>query len=98
MAAEEIKNALREAVRAQTGIVIETPDYVYALWEVTKGVWKQAWYSFVDREGEVNTIDERKALLLLIEEVSKSLVRFAKGGFRTIISEQELESTLEKIG
>lgn len=98
MSAEDVKRALLEAVRSPTSIVILTPDYVWALWEESPGTWKQAWWSFADKEGGVETLDVRKALLYLMEEVKSSLVNYSKGGFKVILAQHELEEILSKIG
>ena len=93
---EEIINSLKEAI-TKTGIVIETPYYVFALYEKQDGVWKQVQYVFEDNEGFIETIDTRRALLYLIEEVSKSLISLNKGDWRVILNENELEEVLNRI-
>lgn len=94
---DEIEKYLKEALeKPAAGIIIETPDYIYALYELSNNRWRQVSYVFSDREGYVEDIDTRRALLLLIEEVSKSLVRYNKGEWGTILSEMELEEVLEK--
>ena len=94
---EEVINSLKEALD-KTGIIIQTPYYVFALYEVEPGLWKQVQYVFEDKEGFIETVNERKALLYLIEEVSKSLINLNKGDWTVILSPNELEDVLQKIG
>ena len=94
---DEVEKYLKEALeKASAGIIIETPDYIYALYELSGNRWRQVSYVFSDGEGYVEEIDIRRALLLLIEEVSKSLAQYNKGEWRIILSEIELEEVLEK--
>ncbi len=93
---EEIIESLRDAVN-KTGILIETPYYVFALYEVRDGVWKQVQYVFEDKEGFIETVDTKRALLYLIEEVSKSLISLNKGDWRVILNQDELEEVLNRI-
>lgn len=93
----EIEKYLKEALeKASAGIIIETSDYIYALYELSGNRWRQVSYIFSDREGFVEEMDTRRALLLLMEEVSKSLIRYNKGEWRIILSEIELKEVLEK--
>ncbi len=93
---DEIINSLKEAID-KTGIIIETPYYVFTLYEISPGTWRQVQYVFEDKEGFIETINERKALLYLIEEVSKSLINLNKGDWNIILSPNELEDVINKI-
>ncbi|MGQ4891005.1 MAG: hypothetical protein ACP6IP_00800 [Candidatus Njordarchaeia archaeon] len=93
---EDVIASLKEALD-KTGIIIETPYYVFALYEVGPGRWKQVQYVFEDKEGFIETIDERRALLYLIEEVSKSLINLGKGDWNVILSPGELEDVISKM-
>lgn len=94
---EEVEKYFKEALeRAAAGIIIETPDYIYALYELSPNRWRQVSYVFGEKEGYVEDIDTRRALLLFMEEVSKSLVQYNKGEWRVILSEMELEEVLGK--
>ena len=93
---EEVIASLKEALD-KTGIIIETPYYVFALYEIAPGRWKQVQYVFEDKEGFIETIDERRALLYLIEEVSKSLINLNKGDWNVILSPSELEDVIGKM-
>ncbi len=93
----EIKKYLKEALVKPSGIIIVTPDYIYALYEMAPNRWRQISYVFADNEGYIDDVDTKRALLLLMEEVSKSLIRYNKGEWRTILSEAELDEILEKI-
>jgi len=93
---EAIKH-FREALIKPTSIIIATPDYLYALYEVMPNRWKQVSYVFADNEIYIDEVDTKRALLLLMEEVSKSLIRYDKGQWKVILSEAELEELLEKI-
>ena len=93
---DEIVKALNEALQG-TGIIIVTPDYVYAVYEKEENKWLQVSYDFLEKEGFIEELNTRKALLYLIEEVSKSLIRFEKGAWYVVISEAELSDVIEKI-
>lgn len=93
---EDIIKSLREALE-KTGIIIETPYYVFALYEVNPDKWRQVQYVFEDKEGFIEDINLRRAILYLIEEVSKSLITLEKGDWRVILSESELEEVISKI-
>jgi len=94
---DDVEKYLREALAKPTGIIIVTPDYVYALYETKSNAWRQIQFVFADNEGYIDEVDTKRALLYLMEEVSKSLIRYEKGQWKTIISEAELEELLDKI-
>jgi len=93
---EEVIKSLKEALE-KTGIIIETPYYVFALYEVNPDKWKQVQYVFDEKEGYIEEINVRRAILYLIEEVSKSLITLEKGDWNVILSEAELEEIISKI-
>ncbi|MHA1589898.1 MAG: hypothetical protein ACTSVA_04745 [Candidatus Njordarchaeales archaeon] len=92
---EEIKKYFREGL-IKPGIIIYTTDYLYGLYEISPNRWRQVSYVFADKDFSVEDIDTRRALLYLIEEVSKSLVRFEKGEWRVILSEAEIDEIIDK--
>ncbi|MHA1616006.1 MAG: hypothetical protein ACTSX9_01700 [Candidatus Njordarchaeales archaeon] len=92
---EEIKKHFREGL-LKPGIIIATPDYLYGLYEIGPNKWRQVSYTFSDKDLSVEDIDTRKALLYLIEEVSKSLVTLNKGEWKVILSEAELDEIIDK--
>ncbi len=94
---DDVIKYLKEALAKPTGIIIETPDYIYALYEIGPNQWRQVSFVFGDKEGFVDDMDTRRALLLFMEEVSKSLIRFNKGEWRVILSEAELEEVIERM-
>lgn len=93
---EEIIESLKEALN-RTGIIIETPYYVFALYEVGDDLWKQVQYVFEDSEGFIEKTNTKRALMYLIEEVGKSLITLNKGDWRVVLNENELEEVLNRI-
>ncbi len=92
---EEAIKGLKEALN-KPGVIIQTPDYVYAIYELGPGRWRQISVTFADKEVDISDVDLRRAILYLIEEVSKSLPNY-HGKWRVILSEAELSELEEKL-
>lgn len=91
---EEAIKLIEEAL-LKTGLVIETPDYIYALFEKEPNKWINVSLVFEDKTGWVSEVDTKRALLLLMDEVSKSLSQY-KGEWKPILDEVELQNILAK--
>jgi len=90
---EEAKRHIHEAL-LKTGLVIKTPDYLYAIYEKEPGKWVNVSVIFDDKTAWISEVDTRRALLLLIDEVGKSLPQY-KDKWKPIIDEAELEGLFE---
>ncbi|MEX0568656.1 MAG: hypothetical protein Q6363_005780 [Candidatus Njordarchaeota archaeon] len=89
---DEAVKHIREAL-VKTGVVIKTTDYIYALYEKEPDKWINVSLVFGEETAWISEVSTKRALLLLIDEVSKSLPQF-KGDWKPILSEDELEAIL----
>jgi len=90
---EEAKKYIHEAM-LKTGVVIKTPDYIYALYEREPNRWVNVSVILDEKTAWLSEVDTRRALLLLMDEVVKSLPQY-KDKWKPIIDEAELEGILE---
>lgn len=91
---EAIKH-IKEAL-IKTGLVIKTADYIYALYEKEPDRWINVSLVFGEETAWISEVSTKRALLLLIDEVSKSLPQF-KGNWKPILSEDELDAILSEV-
>ena len=90
---EEAKKLIHEAL-LRTGLVIKTPDYIYAIYEKEPGKWINVSIILDDKTAWISEVDTKRALLLLIDEVGKSLPQY-KDKWKPIVDEAELEGILD---
>jgi len=93
IAKDEAIKLMKEAL-TKTGIVIKTKDYVYALYEREPEHWINVSIVFGEETAWVSEVSTKRALLLLMDEVAKSLPQY-KGDWKPILSEEELEAVLK---
>ena len=91
---EEAIKYIKEAL-LKPGIIIKTDEYIYALYEYAPERWRNVSLVFAEDIAWLSEVDTKRALLLLIDEVGKSLPRY-KDKWHVILSEDELEEAISK--
>jgi len=92
---EEAKKLVQEAL-VSTGLVIKTSDYIYAIYEKAPDKWINVSIILDEKTAWVSEATTKKAILLLIDEVSKSLPQY-KDQWKPILDEAELEDILSEV-
>ncbi|MFX0067791.1 MAG: hypothetical protein ACFFA1_01495 [Promethearchaeota archaeon] len=82
-----------------TSVIAFTDDYVYCLsFDPGTSMWKEASYMFKERELQIRNLSSDKALLYLIEELTKGISLSTKPLNETIITEKaKLDKLISKI-
>ncbi|MFX1486678.1 MAG: hypothetical protein ACFFBS_06270 [Promethearchaeota archaeon] len=82
-----------------TSIIAVTADYVYCLsFDSEEGVWKEASYMFKEKDLQMRNLSPDRALLYLIEELTKGISQYAKPLSEVIITEKaKLDELIGKI-
>ena len=85
---------LEEAWKVKSAILM-TDDYLYMMYQVEEGKWKEASFIFDDASLEVRDLDTEKALLLLLEEITTGLPGYEK--YTTVLDNDAREKVKEKV-
>jgi hypothetical protein len=85
---------LEEAWKTKSAILM-TDDYVYLLYQVSEGNWKEASFIFDDASLEVRDLDAENALMLLIEEITTGLPGY--DSYTTVLDNESREKVKEKV-
>lgn len=94
----KIKGDLKEATKPEkSGVVIETPDYVFLLYQLAPDRWVKASWIFKEGNGYRSTVSTKRALLYLIDEVTESLNRYKKDEWAPLLSPREVESVIKRV-
>ena len=72
-----------------------TDDYLYMMFQVGEGKWKEASFIFDDATLEVRDLDSEKALMLLIEEIRTGLPGY--DSYTTVLDNDTREAVKEKV-
>jgi len=91
---DEAISLIREAL-VKTGIIIKTKDYIYALYEKEPDRWVNVSIVFGEENGWKSEVSTKRAILLLMDEVAKSLPQY-KEDWKPILSEDELEAVISQ--
>lgn len=91
----EIRSTFEKAIK-EDGIVIESKDYLFTIYEMAPERWIKASWIFEKEEGYKSTVSTKRALLYLIDEVSESLQRYEKDQWSVILSPAELEQAMSR--
>jgi len=91
---DEAISLIREAL-VKTGIIIKTKDYIYALYEKEPDRWVSVSIVFGEKNGWKSEVSTKRAILLLMDEVAKSLPQY-KEDWKPILSEDELEAVISQ--
>lgn len=92
---DEAKKLVREAL-VSTGLVIKTPDYIYAIYEKSPDRWINVSIILDEKTAWISEVTIKKAILLLIDEVGKSLPQY-KDQWKPVLDEDELEEILSEV-
>lgn len=85
---------LEEAWKTKSAILL-TDDYLYMMYQLEEGKWKEVSFIFDDASLEVRDLDTEKALLLLIEEITTGLPGYES--YTTVLDNDTREQAKEKI-
>jgi hypothetical protein len=85
---------LEEAWKVKSAILM-TDDYLYMMYQIGEGKWKEASFIFDDASLEVRDLDAEKALMLLIEEITTGLPSY--DSYTTILDNDTRETAKEKV-
>ena len=85
---------LEEAWKVKSAILM-TDDYLYMMYQIGEGKWKEASFIFDDASLEVRDLDAEKALMLLIEEITTGLPGY--DSYTTVLDNDTRETAKEKI-
>ncbi|MHA1263762.1 MAG: hypothetical protein ACTSRS_00860 [Candidatus Helarchaeota archaeon] len=99
MSKEEIIAILQEATKPGVpAVVINTKDYIYCLMASNAELssWKEASITFPDGTVEIKEIPAGKALMLLIEELTKGLPGYVDD-LPIAKNENEIETAIERV-
>ncbi len=92
--AKQALELLEEAWKTKSAIVM-TDDYVYIMYKLDSGKWKEVSFIFDDASIEVRELKPEKALMLLIEEITTGLPGYEK---YTVVQDNDTKETVtEKI-
>ena len=82
-----------------TSIIASTDDYVYCLsFDPGAGTWNEASYMFKERDLQIRNLTPDKALLYLIEELTKGISQSTRPLNEIIITEKaKLDKLIGKI-
>ncbi|MFW9832038.1 MAG: hypothetical protein ACFFD8_09720 [Candidatus Thorarchaeota archaeon] len=92
--ANQTLEILEEAWKAKSAILL-TDDYLYMMYQIDEGKWKEASFIFDDASLEVRDLDTEKALLLLIEEITTGLPGYKT--YTTVLDNDTREQVKEKV-
>jgi len=90
----KVLELLEEAWKVKSAIVM-TDDYLYMMFQVGEGKWKEASFIFDDASLEVRDLDTEKALMLLIEEITTGLPGYKS--YTTVLDNDTRETVKEKV-
>jgi hypothetical protein len=85
---------LEEAWKVKSAILL-TDDYLYMMYQVGEGKWKEASFIFDDASLEERELDSEKALMLLIEEITTGLPGYES--YTTVLDNDTRETVKEKV-
>ncbi|MFX0096213.1 MAG: hypothetical protein ACFE7E_00465 [Candidatus Hodarchaeota archaeon] len=96
--AQRIADFLEKAWE-KTSIIASTDDYVYCLsFDPEKSMWTEASYMFKEQDLQIRDLSPEKALLYLIEELTKGISQYTKPLNETIITEKaKLDKLISRI-
>ena len=92
--AKKALEILEEAWKVKSAILL-TDDYLYMMYQVSEGKWKEVSFIFDDASIEVRDLDSEKALMLLIEEITTGLPGY--DSYTTVLDNDSRETAKEKI-
>ena len=92
--AKKTLELLEEAWKANSAILM-TDDYLYIMFQVGEGKWKEASFIFDDATLEVRDLDSEKALMLLIEEIRTGLPGY--DSYTTVLDNDTREAVKAKV-
>ncbi len=85
---------LEDAWKSKSAILL-TDDYLYMMFQIEAGKWKEASFIFDDASLEERDLDSEKALMLLIEEITTGLPGYKS--YTTVLDNDSRETVKEKI-
>ncbi|MFX1509001.1 MAG: hypothetical protein ACFFBR_01720 [Promethearchaeota archaeon] len=85
---------LEEAWKVNSAILM-TDDYVYMMYQIEEGKWKEVSFIFDDASLEVRELESEKALMLLIEEIRTGLPGYKS--YTTVLDNDTRETVKEKV-
>jgi len=96
--ADEMVEILKASMEpGVTSVIIHTDDYIYLIYSMDpqKTKWKEVSYTFQGSNLDVRELDSSKALMYLIEELTKGLPGYID--IPVIKDQNELENLIKKV-
>ncbi len=92
--AKKVLELLEEAWKVKSAILL-TDDYLYMMYKVDEGKWKEVSFIFDDASLEERDLDSEKALMLLLEEITTGLPSY--DSYTTVLDNDTRETVKEKV-